>query len=143
MATPLENGLSMSERAATGWDSSFEEFREAPPKRIHERLRAFVRDASDAQLRTWSDAIPLLQSEVSTLLIQNELARDYFAILEYEMPMESRRADVVLLVGPGVMVIELKGKLYPSQADLDQAAAYARDLHDRGKTSILDQQYRR
>ncbi len=58
------------------------------------------------------------------------MARDYSAILEYEMPMESRRADVVLLVGVGVMVIELKGKLYPSQADLDQAAAYARDLRN-------------
>ncbi|MDQ3518995.1 MAG: hypothetical protein M3466_11405 [Gemmatimonadota bacterium] len=58
------------------------------------------------------------------------MARDYSAILEYEMPMESRCADVVLLVGVGVMVIELKGKLYPSQADLDQAAAYARDLRN-------------
>ncbi|MFN8669866.1 MAG: DNA/RNA helicase domain-containing protein [Gemmatimonadaceae bacterium] len=42
--------------------------------------------------------------------------------------MESRRPDVVLLVGAGVMVLELKGKLVPSQADLDQASAYARDL---------------
>ena len=42
--------------------------------------------------------------------------------------MESRRPDVVLLVGDGVLVIELKGKELPSQADIDQAAAYARDL---------------
>jgi hypothetical protein len=42
--------------------------------------------------------------------------------------MESRRPDALLLVGGGVLVIELKGKLEPSQADIDQAAAYARDL---------------
>jgi len=50
------------------------------------------------------------------------------AILEYELPMESRRPDAILLVGGGLLVIELKGKLGPSQADIDQAAAYARDL---------------
>jgi hypothetical protein len=55
-------------------------------------------------------------------------ADTYTAILEYELPMESRRPDVILLVRGPVVVLELKGKLSPSQADLDQAAAYARDL---------------
>jgi len=43
--------------------------------------------------------------------------------------MESRRPDVVLLIRGAVVVLELKGKEIPSQADVDQAAAYARDLH--------------
>ena len=60
--------------------------------------------------------------------MRDRLARAYSAILEYELPMEARRPDVVLLVGAVVMVVELKGKLHPSQADVDQAAAYARDL---------------
>ncbi len=42
--------------------------------------------------------------------------------------MESRRPDVVLLLRGAVAVLELKGKPEPSQADLDQVAAYARDL---------------
>ena len=42
--------------------------------------------------------------------------------------MESRRPDVILLVGAVVLVVELKGKTHPSQADIDQVAAYARDL---------------
>ena len=42
--------------------------------------------------------------------------------------MESRRPDVVLLVSGAVVVLELKGRPEPEQADLDQAAAYARDL---------------
>lgn len=118
------------DRARTGWDSSFHEFREAEPRRIRERLSAFITDASPEQLRAWDDAIPPLQAEVSEVLTRDRLAREYSAILEYELPMESRRPDVILLVGAGVMVIELKGKLYPSQADLDQAAAYARDLRN-------------
>jgi hypothetical protein len=55
-------------------------------------------------------------------------ANDCTAILEYELPLESRRPDVVLLVRGAIVVLELKGKESPSQADLDQAAAYARDL---------------
>jgi len=120
----------MTDRARTGWESSFSEFREAQPKRIRERLVAFIKDASTEQIRAWDDAIPPLQTEVSEVLVRDELARHYSAILEYELPMESRRPDVILLVGSGVMVIELKGKLYPTQADLDQAAAYARDLRN-------------
>lgn len=120
----------MADRARSGWDSSFSEFKDAQPKRIREQLVAFVVDASQEQIRAWDDAIRPLQAEVSAVLIRDELARHYSAILEYELPMESRRPDVILLVGAGVMVIELKGKVYASQADLDQAAAYARDLRN-------------
>lgn len=120
----------MTDRPRSGWESSFADFRSAPPKQIRERLAAFVVDSSPEQRRAWDDSIPPLQVEVSEVLIRDELARHYSAILEYELPMESRRPDVILLVGAGVMVIELKGKLSPSQADLDQAAAYARDLRN-------------
>ena len=120
----------MTDRPRSGWESSFSEFREAQPRRIRERIVAFIRDASPEQIRAWDDAIPPLQAEVSEVLIRDELARQYSTILEYELPMESRRPDVILLVGAGVMVIELKGKVYPTQADLDQAAAYARDLRN-------------
>lgn len=134
----------MTNRPRSGWDSSFADFRATPPKQIRESLALFVTDASPEQHRAWADSIPPLQSEVSEVLIRDELARQYSAILEYELPMESRRPDVVLLIGSGVMVIELKGKLTPSQADLDQAAAYARDLRnyhrecaDREVTAVL------
>lgn len=120
----------MTDRARTGWDSSFSEFREAPPRQIREGLAAFIKDASPEQIRAWDDAIPPLQTEVDEVLVRDALAKEYSAILEYELPMEARRPDVILLVGAAVMVIELKGKVYPTQADLDQAAAYARDLRN-------------
>ena len=55
-------------------------------------------------------------------------ASDYSTILEYQLPMEHRRPDVVLLLRDGVLVLELKSKSRADLADLDQAGAYARDL---------------
>lgn len=119
----------MSEpRARYGWASDFPTFRQTLPAQIRERLRAFIADASEEQDRAWRDSIRPLQDEVHEVLVRDRLAEQYSTILEYELPMEARRPDVVLLVGAGVMVVELKGKLHPSQADLDQASAYARDL---------------
>lgn len=118
----------MDERARCGWESDFPSFRAEDPGTVRERLESFLPDASPEQVRAWKDSIPSLQREVDEVLIRDSLARTYSALLEYELPLESRRPDVLLLVGAGVMVIELKGKETPSQADIDQAAAYARDL---------------
>ncbi|MGE0816178.1 MAG: DNA/RNA helicase domain-containing protein [Vicinamibacterales bacterium] len=115
-------------RPRAGWYSNFEAFRDAQPSVVRERLEAYVTDASPEQVRAWRDGIPPLQREVDEVLVRDVLAKHYSAILEYELPMESRRPDVILLVGGGVLVVELKGKLEPSQADIDQVAAYARDL---------------
>ena len=95
---------------------------------VRERLESFVTDVSPEQVRAWQDFIPPLQREVDEVLVRDVLAKHYSAILEYELPLESRRPDVLLLIGSGVMVIELKSKQQPSQADIDQAAAYARHL---------------
>jgi hypothetical protein len=118
----------MIRTARSGWDSDFPEFTDAKVSDVRDRLKAFVIDASLEQVHAWSASIPQLQGEVEEVLLGNALAKRYSAILEYELPLESRRPDVVLLVGGGLLVLELKGKLEPSQADLDQVAAYARDL---------------
>ena len=118
----------MTSRARYGWESDFPGFADASSIDIRKKLKAFVSDASPQQERAWSDSIPPLQDEVEEVLLRNLLAKDYSAILEYELPLESRRPDAILLVGGGLLVIELKGKLEPSQADIDQASAYARDL---------------
>jgi hypothetical protein len=115
-------------RARYGWESDFPGFADASSIDIRKQLKSFVSDASPEQERAWSHCIPCLQDEVEEVLLKNQLARDYSAILEYELPLESRRPDAILLVGGGLLVIELKGKIEPTQADLDQASAYARDL---------------
>ncbi|WKW10920.1 DUF2075 domain-containing protein [Pseudogemmatithrix spongiicola] len=119
----------MSEReAGHGWGSDFPEFRSTPARSIRERLERFLGVASPEQIRAWDDSIPPLQREVDKALLRDTLAATYSTILEYELPMESRRPDVILLVGAAVVVLELKGKSEPTIADLDQVSAYARDL---------------
>jgi len=111
-----------------GWESDFLRFRDTGARVIRGRLQEFLPDAGLEQVRAWDDSIPKLQTEVHEVLGREPDAGVYTAILEYELPMESRRPDVVLLIRGAIVVLELKGKSEPSQADLDQAAAYARDL---------------
>ena len=120
----------MGENARRGWDSSFPSFVDTQAREIVAALKAFVGDASDEQVRAWKDAVPPLQHEVGESIAQTgaSAADGHSAILEYELPLESRRPDVIFLVDGAVIVLELKGKEAPSQADLDQVAAYARDL---------------
>jgi hypothetical protein len=118
----------MEPEARYGWGSNFPQFRRTAAHEIRGSLETFIRDASSGQIRAWRDSIPKLQHEVGEVIACDTGADSYTAILEYELPMESRRPDVVLLVRGAVVVIELKGKDRPSQADVDQASAYARDL---------------
>jgi hypothetical protein len=126
-----------------GWHSDLPRFRDTPALQIRGRLEAFVRDAGQKQIRAWTDSIPVLQGEASEVLTIDTAAARYTAILEYQLPMELRRPDVILLADGVIVVMELKGKASPSQADLDQTAAYARDLrcyhrecHDRPVMAI-------
>jgi len=114
--------------ARCGWQSDFPTFADEEPHVVRISLQDFLADASESQVRAWDDSIPRIQVEVGEVVEIDELAAQYTAILEYELPLESRRPDVVLLVSGAVVVLELKGKAKPEQADLDQAAAYARDL---------------
>ena len=115
-------------KAPYGWSSDFPTFRVAEPRVVRGRLQDFLPNAESSQVRAWDESIPKLQREVGESLDAHERAAGYSAILEYELPLEFRRPDVLLLVGSAVIVLELKGKEVPSQADLDQTAAYARDL---------------
>lgn len=118
----------MSTQAGYGWGDKFPVFRDTPVRVIQGSLQAFVRDAGNEQIRAWDASIPALQHEVDEVIQADAQAGGYSAILEYELPLESRRTDVILLAKGAVVVLELKGKATPSQADIDQAAAYARDL---------------
>jgi len=111
-----------------GWSSSLRRFGEVPAAFVSSSLQSFVRDASSQQIRAWDDSIPHLQREAGELVTRTVEAEGYSAILEYQLPMEARRPDVVLLLGGPVLVLELKGKAHAERVDVDQAAAYARDL---------------
>lgn len=127
-----------------GWGSDFPTFRGTAARAIRGKLQDFIRDASPEQVHAWDESIPKLQNEVGEVLAVDPVADEYTAILEYELPMEARRPDAVFLVGAGVVVVELKGKDKASRADIDQAAAYVRDLrcyhaqcHEREVVGVL------
>ncbi len=118
----------MTDPTPHGWSSDFPTFHESTVAGIRERLQAYVADAGPSQIRAWVDSIPALQQEVGEVMAADSNAGRYSTILEYQLPMESRRPDVIVLAKGTVIVLELKGKSEPSLADIDQVAAYARDL---------------
>lgn len=117
---PLYNGY--------GWQSNLVEFSASESRVVRQHLQRFVTDASVEQVRAWDQTIPWLQREFTELAVRDTAARSYTAILEYELPRDSRRPDVIVLERGCVAVLELKGVPYASQAALDQALGYARDL---------------
>ena len=114
--------------AHRGWDSDFRKFESIDRSQILSSLTRNYPDASDSERASWKRNVPSLQNEVGEVVRVDTDAGAFTAILEYELPMESRRPDVVFLLNDDVVVVELKGKTWPSDADIDQTHAYARDL---------------
>ena len=111
-----------------GWSSNFPKFQETPALYIRQALVEFLKIVSPEQLNAWDQSIPPLQMGVGEVLDHAPAASGYSTILEYQLPMEHRRPDVVLLMGGAVLVLEIKGKNHVDLADVDQASGYARDL---------------
>jgi len=111
-----------------GWQSSLPDFARSEPRVVRLQLQQFVSDASHEQIRAWDQSIPWLQRECRELEVRDSAAHEYTAILEYELPRDSRRPDVIVLERGAVAVLELKGAPFPTRAALDQALGYARDL---------------
>lgn len=118
---------------SAGYVSSLLSFAAADPKAVEADLVKFVRAPSAAQIKAWNDSIPLLQKAGGELhhLIENSrpgLGAKCSVLLECRMPMEERRIDALFLINGAIVVVELKGRAKYTQADVDQAAGYVRDL---------------
>ncbi len=83
--------------ARRGWDSDFQEFSETPSRLVRIRLEDFLGEVSGSQRKAWDESIPELQGEVREVVQGDPMAREYWAVLEYELPMESKRVDVAFL----------------------------------------------
>jgi hypothetical protein len=94
-------------------------------------LRSFIQDATPEQGAAWAKSIEILQGRGQFVLTEHPPAADHGAILEYELPREGgRRPDVIFLQDSAVLVIEFKNKTRVNLGDIDQVAAYARDLRE-------------
>ena len=111
-----------------GFNSKFEEFLNTSNNEIISCLNTFVTDAGSGQINAWKDSIKVLKLVVSKILNTNLDLKNNYIILEYLIPLETRRIDAVFLLNGLILIIEFKGKNIASQADVDQALAYERDI---------------
>ena len=88
----------MTEEARRGWDSDFSEFEAVHRSRILDSIIRSYPESSKEEEASWKRNVPTLQREVGEVVQISTDAGKFTAILEYELPMESRRADVVLLL---------------------------------------------
>jgi hypothetical protein len=81
------------------------------------------------QKAAWADAHAVLTAALRAAADRDSSARGWTLAFEYELAWEGgRRADLVVLAGPRVVVVEFKQLARPTAAAADQLAAYARDL---------------
>src|SRR5665213_3203110 len=124
-----------------GWAGKVSEFLATPVDEWLAALREHVvglllRDPSDEQEAAWLDEYAVLATALAAVVSARAEGAAWSLVFEYELPLEGgRRADVIVLTGAELVVLEFKSSRVVTQADVDQAAAYARDLADYHKAS--------
>ncbi|NDJ15822.1 DNA/RNA helicase domain-containing protein [Myxacorys almedinensis] len=117
-----------------GWLGKIARFLSTSPDAWLETLSAnyqsLYRQRSTAtQQQAWVECGEILRSQLFDLVSTRPGAAAWVLVFEYELPNEGgRRPDVVILGAGHILVFEFKQKSTPSSADIDQVAAYARDL---------------
>jgi hypothetical protein len=100
-----------------------------PAETLLPRLIRFVPDAGIEQVEAWRGELQVLQREGAHVLQVDPASREHGALLEYTLPREGgRRPDVLVLQAGRVVVLEFKEAHRARPEDIDQVAAYARDL---------------
>jgi hypothetical protein len=119
-----------------GWLGSLAAFLELPLSTWQEQIQTnyqhlYQQRATATQIQAWQDCGEILQTQLAGLAQARPDSATWSLIFEYELPREGgRRPDLVLLAVGQIWVLEFKQKVNPSQADLDQVMAYARDLSE-------------
>jgi len=111
-----------------GWQSSLPGFVSTDSNKIINALYVFPGDSGPQQDQSWRTSIKWLKHAFDNVIQEEQGAYTHNTILEYELPRDFRRPDVIVLRGSAVVVLEVKGSVGTSQAALDQVLAYARDL---------------
>jgi DUF2075 family protein len=124
-----------------GWKGTIATFLSIPLENwlvtLQQNYAFLYRQQSTATHRqAWLDSGEILRSQFTQLLQLRPTSADWFLIFEYELPQEGgRRPDLVILATGQILVLEFKQKVKPNAADLDQVAAYARDLAEYHRAS--------
>ncbi|MEL6382564.1 MAG: hypothetical protein AAFQ89_08830 [Cyanobacteria bacterium J06626_18] len=112
-----------------GWLGTVADFRQLPTEvwlqsMTFQSQSLYQQRPTQTQIQAWQNTKVVLFQ-----VLGQSHQQDWVLIFEYELPREGdRRPDVVLLAGKQIWVLEFKQKSAIAAADLDQSAAYARDL---------------
>ncbi|MBD2082183.1 DNA/RNA helicase domain-containing protein [Leptolyngbya sp. FACHB-17] len=118
----------------SGWFGSIAAFLACPTANWLETLATnyqtlYHQQPAGTQRQAWDECGEILRSQLEPLLNTRPDSKSWTLIFEYELPGEGgRRPDLVLLGAGQILVFEFKQKSALSTADLDQVAAYRRDL---------------
>ncbi|NJN88369.1 MAG: DUF2075 domain-containing protein [Leptolyngbyaceae cyanobacterium SL_7_1] len=123
-----------SSTATYGWMGTIADFFALSPAEwlhtiAYNYQRLYRKRPTQTQQQAWIDSGEVLRSPFTLLLNRRPTSANWTLIFEYELPREGgRRPDLIILAAGVIWVIEFKQKTTPSSADLDQVAAYGRDL---------------
>ena len=82
----------------------------------------------ESQIRAWKDCFDVLKEQLPSVA---QLCPNFDIVFEYCLPYESgRRPDVLLVSKEQVIVLEFKQNFRVIHADIDQTAAYSRDIRE-------------
>lgn len=89
---------------------------------------AYMLALGNVQVGVWKDCYRVLQEQLPKFNAENP---NFSIVFEYSLPYESgRRPDVLLVSKEFVVILEFKKKDSVLRADIDQVAAYARDIEE-------------
>lgn len=118
----------MPPREPCGWSGDFAALIASDSTALATHLTHSLREPGHEQFEAWASSIGILQAAASRCVGLLPAAGDFAAILEYELPRDDRRPDVIVLENGTVVVIEFKEGPKPTTAGEDQVRSYARDL---------------
>lgn len=130
----LDQSLLESSIAAYGWMGTIADFLALAPADWLQTIaqnyqQLYQQRSTQTQQQAWVDSADVVRSQFFQLTQLRPDSASWTLIFEYELPREGgRRPDLILLGAGQIWVMEFKQKATPSPADLDQVAAYARDL---------------
>lgn len=125
----------VGDRQAYGWAGSVEQFLQQPDDQLLSPLERHlsqllgVHSASSQQRSAWLEEVHVLRTSLRDVAVARPECVRWGLVLEYELPLEGgRRPDVVVHTGEVIATLEFKQASQVNLADVDQVAAYSRDL---------------
>jgi len=123
-----------AKRRQYGWAGTVKDFLGTPAEQLlsplEEHLFGLLKlHAAATQVSAWTEEVAILHMALRDAARVRMDLLGWGIVFEYELLLEGgRRPDVVLITGSDVVSIEFKSTGHINVADVDQSAAYARDL---------------